>query len=132
MAKTTKKAPAKKAAINDAKPASDFVTCGPMLIEIAPPAKAKPAKKRNQKPEAPAKKLSQIAAAEQVLADAGKPMTCGEMIETMTTKGLWASPAGKTPAATLYASILRLIRAKGKDARFQKIARGQFAIAEGK
>jgi hypothetical protein len=111
MAKTTKKAPANKPAKAKAKP-------------------AKVEKAKTPEPAAtPAKKLSQIAAAEQVLADAGKPMTCGEMIETMTTKGIWASPAGKTPAATLYASILRLIRAKGKDARFQKVARGQFAIA---
>ncbi len=92
-------------------------------------AKTKPAKKQNAEPEVPAKKLSQIAAAEQVLADVGEPMTCGEMIEAMTTKGLWASPAGKTPAATLYASILRLIKAHGKNAKFQKVARGQFALA---
>lgn len=119
MAKTTKKAPAKKAKPKKAKKADPK----PAKVETA---------KTPEPAATPAKKLSQIAAAEQVLADTGKPMTCGEMIETMTAKGLWASPAGKTPAATLYASILRLIRAKGKDARFQKIARGQFAISEGK
>ena len=107
MAKTTKKSPAKNAA----------------------KAKAKPAKKQNSAPAAPAKKLSQIAAAEQVLADAGEPMSCGAMIEAMMAKGLWSSPAGKTPAATLYASIVRLIKAHGKDAKFQKVARGQFALA---
>jgi hypothetical protein len=119
MATKTKKTPAKKVAKAKAKPA---VT-----------AKRMPANKQNAEPAAtPAKKLSQIAAAEQVLADAGKPMTCGEMIEAMTAKGLWASPAGKTPAATLCASILRLIKAHGKDAKFQKVARGQFTIAGGK
>ncbi len=88
-------------------------------------------KKAKTKP-TPVEKLSQIAAAERVLADAGGPMTCGAMIEAMTAKKLWASPSGKTPAATLYASLLRLIRAKGKDAKFKKVARGQFAIVEGK
>ncbi len=126
MATKTKKAPAKKAAAKDANPASEFVTCGPMVIEIAPAAKA--TKKRNQKPEAKTKKLSQIAAAERVLADAGEPMTCKAMVEAMTAKGLWASPGGKTPEATLYSSLLRIIRAKGKDARFTKVARGQFAL----
>lgn len=85
-------------------------------------------KKKAEPQPAPAEKLSQIAAAERVLADAGEPMTCGEMVEAMTAQGLWSSPAGKTPAATLYASLLRLIRAKGDQAKFQKVARGRFAL----
>jgi hypothetical protein len=127
MMKTKKNATKKKAAAKDAKPASEFVTCGPMLIEITPPAKAKTAKKKATP--AQAEKLSQIAAAERVLADAGEPMTCKAMVGAMTAKGLWSSPGGKTPEATLYSSLLRLIRAKGKDARFTKVARGQFALA---
>jgi hypothetical protein len=87
MAKTTKRAPANKAAKAKAKP-----TATP---------KRMPVNKQNAEPEAPAKKLSQMAAAERVLAD----------------------------AATLYASILRLIKAHGKDAKFQKVANGQFALA---
>ena len=93
--------------------------------------KKAPAKKTTKKAEptpAPAEKLSQIAAAERVLAASGEPMTCGEMVAAMTTQGLWSSPAGKTPAATLYASLLRLIRTKGKDAKFLKVARGKFAL----
>jgi len=76
-----------------------------------------------------AEKLSQIAAAERVLAEAGKPMTCRAMVEAMAAKGLWTSPGGKTPDATLYSSLLRQIRAKGKEARFKKVARGQFDLA---
>lgn len=76
-----------------------------------------------------AEKLSQIAAAERVLADAGEPMTCKAMVEAMAAKGLWTSPGGKTPEATLYSSLLRLIRTKGKEARFKKVARGQFDLA---
>jgi DNA-directed RNA polymerase beta' subunit len=76
-----------------------------------------------------AKKLSQIEAAIAVLAKAGEPMNCKAMVEAMSRQGLWASPGGKTPEATLYASILREINAKGKDARFVKVERGRFALA---
>ena len=77
---------------------------------------------------APAKKLSQIQAAIRVLAEAGRPMTAKAMVAAMQAKGYWTSPTGKTPEATLYASIIRDIR-KGKDARFVKTGRGTFALA---
>jgi hypothetical protein len=76
----------------------------------------------------PAKKLSQIAAAVEVLRDSGEPMTCKAMVEAMSAKGLWTSPAGKSPDATLYASILRELARRGKDARFVKAAPGRFAL----
>ncbi len=89
---------------------------------------AKTARKAKAKP-APAEKLSQMAAAERVLAEAGEPMNCKAMVEAMGAKGYWTSPGGATPAATLYASLLRHIRQHGKDARFKKTDRGQFALA---
>jgi hypothetical protein len=76
-----------------------------------------------------AKKVSQIEAAIKVLAKAGEPMNCKTIVEAMTKQGLWKSPGGATPDATLYASILRDINTKGKDARFKKVDRGQFALA---
>jgi len=76
-----------------------------------------------------AKKLSQIEAAIKVLARAKRPMNCREMVEAMVAKRLWKSPSGKTPHATLYASILRDIK-KGKDARFKKVAPGKFTQAK--
>ena len=75
----------------------------------------------------PAKKMSQINAAIEVLRRARKPMSCQEMVEAMKAKRLWSSPGGKTPEATLYASILRDIR-KGKNARFKKTGPGRFTI----
>jgi hypothetical protein len=75
-----------------------------------------------------AKKLSQIQAAIQVLAKAGEPMNCKSMVEAMTAQGLWSSPDGATPDATLYSSILRDINTKGKDARFKKTDRGHFTL----
>jgi hypothetical protein len=51
------------------------------------------------------------------------------MIETMGAKNLWASPNGKTPAATLYAAILREVTTKGTASRFTKTAPGKFAAS---
>ena len=73
-------------------------------------------------------KLSCLDAAAKVLADAKEPMTTKAMIEAMASKGLWSSPNGQTPAATLYSAILREIKTKGKEARFKRSDRGLFAI----
>ena len=92
--------------------------------------KAKVTKKAAKpKPDAKPKKLSALNAAAKVLADGKEPMNTREMIEEMTAKGLWTSPGGATPHATLYSAILREINAKGKEARFKKTERGHFAAA---
>ena len=75
------------------------------------------------------KKLSQIEAAVAVLVKSKQPMNCIAMVEAMQVQGLWSTPGGATPEATLYASILREINGKGKDARFKKVDRGMFALA---
>ncbi|MCO6438998.1 MAG: winged helix-turn-helix domain-containing protein [Phycisphaerae bacterium] len=72
------------------------------------------------------KRVSALDAAAQVLKAAGKPMRAQELIAAMAEQGLWSSPNGKTPHATLYAAMQREITAKGKDARFRKVDRGQF------
>jgi len=73
-------------------------------------------------------KLSGLDAAAQVLAEANEPLGCKEVVERMLAKGLW-STSGKTPAATIYAAIIREIAKKGDDARFRKTDRGKFALA---
>ncbi|MHC4403971.1 MAG: winged helix-turn-helix domain-containing protein [Planctomycetota bacterium] len=73
-----------------------------------------------------AKKPGGLDAAARVLAESKKPMTCREIIEVAFEKGYWKS-GGKTPHATIYSAIIREIAAKGKDARFRKVGRGQFA-----
>jgi hypothetical protein len=86
-------------------------------------AKAKREKKSgNDKP----KRVSAIDAAAQILQAAGKPMRSQELIAAMTEQGLWSSPAGKTPHATLYSAILREIGTKGDASRFAKVERGLF------
>jgi hypothetical protein len=74
-----------------------------------------------------AKKVGALDAAAQVLADSKEPLNCKALIEAMAKKGLWTSPGGKTPWATLYSALIREIALKGKEARFVKKDRGQFA-----
>jgi len=75
------------------------------------------------------KRTSGLDAAAQVLKDAKGPMTTKEMVDQMLAKGLWKT-SGKTPAATIYSAIIREIATKGKDARFNKVDRGKFALAK--
>ena len=49
------------------------------------------------------------------------------MVEKMISTGLWKT-GGKTPAATIYAAILREIQTKGTAARFKKTDRGLFTL----
>jgi hypothetical protein len=116
-------------------PTADPATTEAPAISDAPEpssatAPAKP--KRQRKAAAPAepkeRKLSAIDAAVKVLGEAGQAMTTPEMIEAMASKGYWSSPGGKTPAATLYSSILRELDIKGEQSRFVKAAPGRFAL----
>jgi hypothetical protein len=87
---------------------------------------ARDAKAPKAKPAKPAKpkRISALDAAAKVLAESDRPLRAIDMVEVMHAKGLWTSPGGKTPEATLYAAIIREITAKGKDARFKKVDRG--------
>ncbi len=76
--------------------------------------------------------MSAIDAAVKVLTEAKEPLNTQQMIEQMAAKGYWESPGGQTPSATLYASILREIKHRGKESRFQKVDRGLFALSSGK
>jgi hypothetical protein len=67
-------------------------------------------------------------AAAQVLAEAGEPLNCGEMMTRILKRGLWTTE-GKTPAATLYSALLRDVR-KGAASRFCKAAEGRFALSK--
>jgi len=71
--------------------------------------------------------LSALAGAAKVLQETGQPMNCQELIKAMAAKGYWTSPAGQTPAATLYSAIAREIKTKATQARFHKTNRGQFS-----
>jgi hypothetical protein len=89
--------------------------------------------KREKKAKKPAadkpKRVSALDAAAQVLKAEGKPMRAKELIEAMAAKGLWSSPGGKTPEATLYAAMIREIGKAvetGTVSRVRKTDRGMF------
>ena len=63
--------------------------------------------------------------AAKVLAEAGQPLNCKEMVDKVLATGLWQTK-GKTPAATLYSAVLREVQTKGEQARFRKTERGKF------
>jgi hypothetical protein len=94
-----------------------------------PEASAAVAETKARKPRDPGKtkKVSLLDAAAQVLAESAEPMNAKQMVEAVSAKGLWSSPKGKTPHATLYAAILRETSTKGAEARFRKTDRGLFA-----
>jgi hypothetical protein len=77
----------------------------------------------------PSKKVSALDAAARVLGESKEPMSCPALIETMAAKGYWKSPAGKTPASTLYAALQREITIKKKEARFKQSGPGKFTLA---
>lgn len=51
------------------------------------------------------------------------------IVERLTKQGLWSSPAGKTPSATLYSALLREIHQKKSASRFRRVGPGRFARA---
>lgn len=70
------------------------------------------------------RKLSLLGAARQILKKSKKPMNCVELVEAAAEQGLWTSPGGKTPHATLYSAILRDIASEAPT--FKKVDRGHF------
>ena len=87
-----------------------------ILVPVAPLAKA------------PAKTMSGLDAAALVLKEAGEPLNVQALIVRILERGLWKTE-GRTPAATIYAAMIREIKAKGSSSRFQKVDRGRFAVA---
>ena len=75
------------------------------------------------------KPLSLLNAAAIVLEACDRPLSCKEIIEKAVDAGVWKPGAGKTPANTLYSSILREIAKKGADSRFVKAERGKFKLS---
>lgn len=82
-------------------------------------------KKATPQPE-PAKKLSLINAALEVLKSDNAALNTKQMVEAAKAKGYWTPGAGKTPEQTLYSAIMREIKTKGDASRFVKDARGHF------
>jgi len=72
--------------------------------------------------------LSGLDAAVIVLREARAPLNAQDLVGLMLERGLWKTE-GKTPAATIYAAMIREIRSKGSASRFLKADRGRFSAA---
>ena len=107
-----------------AKTARSGKTATPHLTAASDPAQAAP-----PIPAASPAKLSALDAAARVLSESKQAMTCPALIAAMAARGYWASPAGKTPQATLHAALTREIKIKKDHSRFRKTARGKFSLA---
>jgi len=123
---TRKKSKSKKTAAAKAEVKAAVVkTKAPTSTAEAGAKKAKPKKADGERKP---KRVSALDAAAKVLAKAEKPMRANELIAAMAEQGLWKSPGGKTPHATLYAAMMRESRDKGTASRFSKVDRGLFAF----
>lgn len=118
--KVESKKKAKKATAPQAAPATPAAEA-PTVVLSEPKARKKTAHKDGT--------MSGLDAAAKVLAEAGEPLGCQVIVERAIEKGYWKS-GGKTPAATVYAAIIREIAKKGDASRFAKTARGTFALAK--
>jgi len=79
---------------------------------------------RGRKPKG---EISQLDAAVVVLKDAKGPLTCKEIVLRMFEKKIW-NTSGRTPGATLSASMQREIAKRGKESRFRKAERGLYEL----
>ena len=96
----------------------------PAVVVPGKPEKA--AKPKRQREDG---KMGGLDAAAKVLAEAGEPLDTKTMVERMIAQGLWETK-GKTPAATIYAAIIREIAKRGDASRFRKTDRGKFTLAK--
>ena len=57
------------------------------------------------------------------------PLSCQQMVKRMRAKGYWEPrKGGLTPANTLYSALLREMKTKDEDSRFDKVERGKFSL----
>jgi len=127
--KTTRKKTTKKAA--GKKTSRARATKARAKGGAKPKRAASSARQRDRTKPNNSKRVSLLDAAATVLGSAKAPMQAKQIVEAVVERGLWKPGAGKTPHATLYAAMTREIAAKGKDARFRKVGRGQFAAGKG-
>jgi len=105
----------------------------PDVDEKVAASESKAAKPAAEKPRARKKAerkdgtMSGLDAAAKVLGEANEPLNTKTIVERAIEKGYWKS-GGKTPAATVYAAIIREIAKKGDASRFTKADRGRFTV----
>jgi hypothetical protein len=84
----------------------------------------KPSDNRGRKPNG---RKSQLDAAIEILKDAKEPLTCKEIVRRMFERKIWET-SGRTPGATLSASMQRETAKRGKESRFRRAERGLYEL----
>jgi len=92
--------------------------------------KTAPKPKKAKAPKKATKGLAALDAAFLILSKSDDPMRPCDLITAMAELGLWTSPVGRTPAATLTTSLLREIMRKGPESRFAKAGPGKYTLAK--
>ncbi len=67
-----------------------------------------------------------LAAEFQVLQDRKAAISSPKIIDVLATQGLWISPGGKNPSATLFAAISWRIKSLGMASPIRKTEREKF------
>ncbi|MBY0113207.1 MAG: winged helix-turn-helix domain-containing protein [Phycisphaerales bacterium] len=80
------------------------------------------------------RRMSALDAAAEILAclkgaEVASGVGVNELIDRMEKSGLWKSPGGKTPSATLYSALIREISQRKGESRFRRIGPGRFVLA---
>jgi hypothetical protein len=120
---TTKKAAARKTAARGttAKPAARAAK--PAVANTGAQTPTTPATE-------PTARMTCLDAAHAVLVRLNRPLRVRELIEQMADCDLWQSPAGATPESTVTAAIIREMKKRGGESRFQRVDRGFYAARE--
>lgn len=109
-------------------PAADEPATEPVKPRRKPKATPKPKAPPKGKPKAEKapRPLSLVRAAIQVLEEDRQKegMNTSELVKAVADRGLWESPAGKTPDRTLYAAFLAEL--KKDEPRIVKVGPGRF------
>ena len=82
-------------------------------------------KPKAKRPSVPEFTMTALDAAHRVLLESKKPLTSQEIVDQAFKKKYHRS-SGATPANTINAAILRVIKRDGENARFVKAGRGMF------
>ena len=94
------------------------------FFRLAKAEEQKPSGNRGRKPNG---KSSQLDAAVDILKEAAEPLTCKEIVRRMFERKAWET-TGRTPGATLSASMQREIAKRGEDSRFRRAERGLYEL----
>ena len=118
----------------EAQPAEESPMPEDTSMEVEQPTESEEQDAPNPAPESatpvkPAKKMSLMDAAVEVLKTSEQPLNTREIVKAATDAGLWIPTACKTPEQTLYGSIFREIATKENPRIVKSEKKGKFEFA---